>query len=54
MSVSIFILIWLGYILLVYSQCWIFCKPSIHYAYQVYYHFIATTCFGPLGPSSGD
>jgi hypothetical protein len=36
------------------DQCWIFCNPSIHYAYQVYNHFIVTTCFGPLGPSSGD
>jgi hypothetical protein len=34
--------------------CWLFCNPSIHYAYQVYHHFIVTTCFGPLGPSSGD
>jgi hypothetical protein len=31
-------LIWWGYILRVYSQCWIFCNPSIHYAYQVYHH----------------
>jgi hypothetical protein len=43
-----------GYILRVYSQCRLFCNPSIHYAYQVYYHFIVTTCFSPLGPSSGD
>jgi hypothetical protein len=34
--------------------CWLFCNPSIHYAYQVYHHFIVTTCFGPLGPSSSD
>jgi hypothetical protein len=32
----------------------VFCNPSIHYACQVYHHFIVTTCFGPLGPSSGD
>jgi hypothetical protein len=37
-----------------YSICWLFCNPSIRYAYQVYHHFIVTTCFGPLGPSSGD
>jgi hypothetical protein len=33
--------------------CWIYI-PSIHHAYQVYHHFIIATCFGPLGPSSGD
>jgi hypothetical protein len=25
----------------------VFCNPSIHYARQVYHHFIVTTCFGP-------
>jgi hypothetical protein len=37
-----------------YVFIWIFCNPSIHYAYQVYHDFIVTTSFGPLGPSSGD
>jgi hypothetical protein len=32
----------------------VFCNPSIHFACQVYHHFIVTTCFGHLGPSSGD